>query len=119
MRAGELTERVVFQRRTAAADNGYGTVEGDFADLHGGLEFPAKIRPARQGDSVIAARLQGVNAYNVWLRSSSETRAITADDRIVWKHPDGDRILNIRGEPDDPEGRNQEIHILAERGVTS
>lgn len=115
MRAGRLRERVKVQRR-ATINDVPGVTEGDFADLFDGLKFPARVVPTRRSDSVIAARLTGVNVYDVYLRSDSNTRSITAADRLVWVRPEGDVELNIRGNPSDPDGKRQELQITASQG---
>ncbi len=119
MQAGALRERVRAERR-AAANDGYGNMEGAFAALFGGTLLPAKIRPASQArDGVLAARLQGSVVYNVWLRQDSLSRQITPDDRLVWVRPDGETILNIRGPAVDPDGMRSELQLTCEAGVAT
>jgi head-tail adaptor len=118
MRAGRLRERVKVQRRSTSTAVP-GVTEGPFEDIFDGLKFPANVVPTRRSDSVIAAKLKGINVYDVYLRSDSSSRTITADDRLVWVRPEGDVILNIRGNPVDPDGKRQELRFTCEEGVAT
>jgi len=62
-------------------DDGYGNSEGDWLTLV--EERPARVAPRRGDEAVIAARLQGVAPYDVWLRTDPDTLAITEGDRVV------------------------------------
>jgi head-tail adaptor len=55
----------------------------------------AAIEPRRGGESVIAGRLQGVSAFDVWVRATPETAAIAVTDRVVDAR-DLSRIYAIR-----------------------
>ena len=119
MRAGKLRERVRVERR-AVADDGRGNTEGDFEPLFNGLKLPAEVRAgSRRSDNVIAAKLTGVNVYEVRLRQDSLSRQIAPDDRLVWLRPWGDVVLNIRGNPVDPDGKRQDLLITCEEGVAT
>jgi len=76
----ELTERVRFDRRTDA-DDGYGNTKGAWATFIESRR--AKLHPTRGGEQVIAARLQGVSAWDCWVRFDPQTRRLTTDDRVV------------------------------------
>lgn len=75
--AGSLRRhRVAFDRR-AATDDGYGnTVAGDFEEQ---FECVADFRHRGGSEAVMAARLEGRQVLGVYVRSSSQTRAITTD----------------------------------------
>jgi head-tail adaptor len=119
MRSGRLKERVRVERR-GTTDDGRGNRRGDFAPLFSGQKLPAEVRPgSRRSDSVIAAKLTGVNVYEVRVRQDSLSRQITADDRLVWLRPWGDVVLNIRGNPVDPDGRRQDLLMTCEDAVAT
>jgi head-tail adaptor len=75
--AGELRERVAFDRRALVSD-GYGNEEGDWEEQ---FVEPARIRPLRGGEQVMASRLQGVQPVIIKVRVSSKTRQIETDWR--------------------------------------
>lgn len=110
--AGELTERVRFERR-AAADDGYGNTEGAWATLI--TSRAAKLRPTRGGEQTIAARLQGTAAWDLWVRFDGETSTVTTDDRVVDAR-DATRTFNIRF-IGDMEGRREFLLMQLEQGV--
>lgn len=55
----------------------------------------AAVEPRRGGETVIAGRLQGVSAFDIWVRSTPETRLITTGDRVI-NARDLTRIFAIR-----------------------
>ncbi|WP_336800805.1 phage head closure protein [Kaistia sp. MMO-174] len=78
MSAGELRERVAFDRR-AAVDDGYGNmVAGDWQEQ---FVVWARIQPLKGGEGVQAARLAGTQPVIIRVRSSSSTRQIRTDWR--------------------------------------
>lgn len=79
MSAGELRERVRFERRVTVSD-GYGNEQGDWIQE---LTVAARIQPLRGSESVMAARLQGVQPVLIVVRASSASRAIKTDWRAV------------------------------------
>jgi SPP1 family predicted phage head-tail adaptor len=109
--AGEKHELLQFQKRVAAADDGYGNRETAFA-----MQFLAKgrVRPLKGSEQVIAARLTGVQPVIITIRSCAAARAVTAGWRV-----ENDRtgvIYNIRSLANFDE-KNREIDFLAETGV--
>lgn len=103
--AGQLKDRVTFQRR-GTVDDGYGNeVSGPWEDV---FTVSANIAPARGREEVLAQRLQGVRPVEITVRWSSDTvkiqpewRAINArsPDQVFNIHdirdPDGKRAWNI------------------------
>jgi SPP1 family predicted phage head-tail adaptor len=112
MSAGMLRERLAFERR-ATGDDGYGN-EGPFGDWERQFECHAGARPLRGSETVIAARLQGVQPYILTVRMSSNTRQVDASWRAVDLN-DPKRIFNIKTAAD-PDGKNRWIEMLAETG---
>ena len=78
--AGKLRERVRFDRRAPVSD-GMGNTVGPWATLIAARY--AQLTPARGGEQVIAARLQGVATFDLVLRYDSQTQLVTTDDRVV------------------------------------
>lgn len=94
--ARDLRDRVRFERR-AAAQNDLGGTSGDWETL---IESRfASLTPVpigrRAGEEVLAQRLQGVGLFDLWVRSDSQTRTVTTDDRVVDAR-DATRVFAIR-----------------------
>jgi len=77
--AGDLRERVTFQQRGTASDGAGGTVT-TFTDQ---FTVSAQFVHLRGGESVMAARLEGVHTQVIRVRRSSDTRKAGHDWRIV------------------------------------
>jgi SPP1 family predicted phage head-tail adaptor len=111
--AGDLRERVSFQRRTTA-DDGFGnTVTGDWGDL---WCCAARIMPLRGGENIVARRLSGVQPVAITVRVAAALCDLTTDDRIVDARKG--TIYNIRSIANFDEHR-QYLEILAEAGVAT
>lgn len=78
--AGELREKIKIERRTREPNGRGGEVE-TWRLVASGL--PAKISPTKGGEEVRAARLTGVNTFDVTVRQSAALSAITADMRLT------------------------------------
>lgn len=76
--AQELDRRVFFDARVEV-DDGYGNVEGDFAEQ---FEVWAAFRPRGGSEAVQADRLEGRNTFGIYVRSSTQTRQISSDWRV-------------------------------------
>lgn len=70
--AGELRERVRFERRRENGDDGYGNVQYEWQRIAGPMT--ARIKPARGGEQVLADRLSGVEVFEIIVRWFSKTR---------------------------------------------
>ena len=79
MSAGELRERVRFERRVETTD-GYGNTKGQWLPQ---LTVAARIQPLRGSEAVMASRLQGVQPVLIVIRSSAAARGIAPDWRAV------------------------------------
>lgn len=77
MGAGELRERVAFDRR-AAADDGYGNQVSSWEEQ---FVVWARVQPLKGGEGVQAARLAGTQPVIIRVRQSSNTIQITSDWR--------------------------------------
>lgn len=78
--AGELSHRLAFDKR-ADIDDGYGNTDGAGAWQHQ-FSVWAAMRPRGGSEAVVAARLEGRNLIGVYVRSSINTRRITAGWRV-------------------------------------
>lgn len=81
MKSGDLTFRVAFDAPLATADGQGGVVRGWD---EGQVECQAHIRYLRGGETVIAARLAGVQPAVVTIRNAEAARAI----RHYWRMRD-------------------------------
>ena len=71
--AGALSERIGFEAEVEGED-GYGGVVVGFAEQ---FVEAARLEPRVGSESVIAARLQGLQPYTMTIRSNERTRTIT------------------------------------------
>jgi SPP1 family predicted phage head-tail adaptor len=79
MTAGELRDRVRFERRQTS-DDGYGNTVAEWIPE---LSVSARVQPLRGTEAVMASRLQGVQPVLIVVRASAASRAITPEWRAV------------------------------------
>lgn len=91
IRAGELTQLVIIQRRKAGTDDGAGGLTADVWQEHR-REF-AKVQPKRGGERIGADRVEAISGYWFGLRARTD---LLESDRFVWR----DRSYNIRWVPE-------------------
>jgi head-tail adaptor len=108
---GELRALVRFDRRITQPD-GYGNAEADWQVLM--PRCPAKLVPTRGGEQVIAARLQGVSSWDLWVRFDPATSEVRPGDRVV-DVLDPNRIFAVRF-AQDMDGRRRWILMQLELG---
>jgi SPP1 family predicted phage head-tail adaptor len=108
--AGDLNFKVTFAKRVEV-DDGYGNVEGDFADQ---FTTRAAIQPLKGGEGVIASRLTGQQPVIIRVRRSSQTELI----RTGWRAADArsGTLYNITAAAD-MDGDRHYIDIMAISGV--
>jgi len=95
--AQEFNRRVTFQAR-AVVDDGYGNqVSGPFEDK---FTVWAALRPGGLSEAVVAARLEGTQVLNVYVRASSQTRQITSDWQAVVVDHGSERRYAVTAQPD-------------------
>lgn len=112
MPTAPLTDRVRLERRFPTVDDGAGNELGEFREV---ATLRAEIRELRGDEAVLAGKLQGRGTCLIIVRTSTLTKLITAEDRLV--DLAGDRILNVRYTQ--PPGRGGYITLLCESGVAS
>lgn len=111
--AGSLSERITFQNR-GEVDDGYGNpVTGAWADQ---FMEPARLAPRTGSESVIAARLTGVQPFTLTVRSSSRTRDVTPAWRAV--NTRTGKTYNIKAIAN-PDERNAYLDMLVVEGESS
>lgn len=76
--AGQLYQRVAFEKKGTASDGYGGTVTG-WAEQ---FQCRAGYTHLRGGESVMAARLEGTHSIVIRVRASSNTRVVTTDWRV-------------------------------------
>lgn len=112
MSAGKLSSRIAFQKREKA-DDGFGMeVVGDFVTQ---FTVWAQLTPRLGSETVIAARLQGVQPYTIRVRMSSQTRLIDATWRAV--NAATGQAYSIVSPPVDIDQKNAYLDILATSGA--
>lgn len=98
--AGDLRQRVRFERRSDA-DDGAGNTRGDWVDLD--MARSCSLTPTRGGETIQAARMTGSASWDLWLRADRRLREVTTDDRVVDAR-DATRTFNIVFGPEDMDG---------------
>lgn len=95
--AQELKHRVTFASR-GIVDDGYGNeVAGDWEDR---FTVWSALRAGGGSEAVVAARLEGRQVLNVYVRASTQTRQITSDWRMKVTNHGVDRTYAIDAQPD-------------------
>jgi head-tail adaptor len=116
--AGQLREKVTFQRRDESPD-GHGNELGGWTDQ---FSEPCRLTPRLGGEEVIAARMSGVQPYIMTVRSSRRTRSVSAG----WRAFDTRKGTGENGEPErlfeilsiaDVDEKNAYIDFLVREGV--
>jgi head-tail adaptor len=108
--AGELNQKISFQRRTSTPD-GFGNNELGWAALSG--PFSARIRPINGKEEVLVGKLAGVQPFEIVVWSSTKTRAITVEDRAVNARTGQAYDITAIQNPDE---RNGFLSMLAKAG---
>jgi head-tail adaptor len=78
--AGAMRDRLRFESRAVVDDTFGNTVSGDWTHR---FTRSADVRPARGGEEVLSAKLQGIQPVRIVVYSDSETRTVTPDWRAV------------------------------------
>lgn len=114
--AGDLRDRVRFQKRIAASD-GFGNEEAAWQDQFtraAGLKFRAGT------EAVQSARLAGRQPVSITIRSDSQSRLIETDWRAI--NARSGQVYNIRAVMDpeaDTPRRGAWIELFCEGGVAT
>lgn len=110
MRAGNLRDRVAFERPTGVRDADGNTVQ-TWAPL---FTVWADVLETLGREKVAAGAVEAANTATVRVRVSTQTRSITAADRAIIRGA----VWNIRSAV--PVGRkNEMIELLCEKGVAT
>lgn len=108
--AGSLYEKITFSTITEVPDG-----HGGFDEVQTSFTVRANIRYLRGGETVQAARLTGKQPVVVTVRRSSQTAALTTDDKM--KDARTGTEYQIRAIV--PTEDRQFMEITAESGVTT
>jgi hypothetical protein len=115
--AGRARALVRFERKAALPQgDGAGNYEGDWQPLIAARRVeltPTRPRPGG-GETVIAARAQGLAAFDLWVRLDAAVAGVTTDDRVV-DVTDPARAFNIRF-IGDMDGKRQWLLMQLELG---
>lgn len=111
MPAGELRDRIAFQRLQAEADGGGGTLDPEWVDL---INCRGAFFPERSRERLEAGRLESAVAGTLKVRSSATTRGVTAADRALINGT----VYAIRAITN-PDRRNRYLEMTVERGTAT
>lgn len=112
--AGQLRERVGFQRRTTI-DDGAGNTEGAWpADGEYFHVCAARFRPINGREEVLAQKLSGVQPYEITVRRSRATAEVLTTDRAVWLRTGETFDITAKQNPDE---RRLFLSFLARKGT--
>lgn len=116
--AGSLNCRLTFQRREQISDE-WGGTRGEWVDQ---FTVPGRLEPryGSNAESVMAARMQSMQPYNLTIRSSEQARQVTAswrayDARAGVTGGKPNRVFGIKTVVN-PDERGQYIEMLAIEG---
>ena len=108
MPAGPRRKRVAFERR-AETDDGAGNKVGAWTPLN--IERWAQVKPLGGTEEAFAGGLRATAARQIWVRSDSQTRTLTTDDRVI----EGGRAWNIKV-IENPDQRDKMLKLICEAG---
>lgn len=116
--AGSLNCRLTFQVRQDV-DDGFGGTRGEWVDQ---FTVPGRLEPryGSSAESIMAARMQSMQPYNLTIRSSTAARQVTAswrayDARAGKTGDKPNRVFGIKTVVN-PDERGQYIEMLAIEG---
>ncbi len=116
--AGSLNCRLTFQRREQISDE-WGGTRGEWVDQ---FTVPGRLEPryGSNAESIMAARMQSMQPYNLTIRSSEQARMITAswrayDVRAGLTAGKPNRVFAIKTVVN-PDERGKYIEMLAIEG---
>lgn len=118
MRAGELREKVTFQRSAPGAGDGAGNYGDDFANIPGAVRISADLAPVRQAEVVLSEGVKGLVLYECNVRYSTVLAGLTVGDRMIDAR-DASRVFNVKAPPINPDKRRRRLKILVEIGGAS
>ena len=111
MAANRKREMVTFQRRQGG-DDGLGNEGfGPFQDLCG--PFHARLRPINGREEVLAAKLSGVQPYELIVNYCAATAGVLTTDQAVNKRPGARYDITSIQNPDE---RKRELSMLVVAG---
>jgi head-tail adaptor len=108
--AGDLREKITFQRR-AETDDGYGNpISGGWQDQ---FTVRGRLMPKMGSEAVVASRLQGLQPFILTVRSNHQTRAVTPAWRAV--NARTSEVYDIRTAAN-PDERNAFVEMMVMLG---
>lgn len=112
MDPGSLRERIAFDKRAVATDDGYGNTIGGWAEQ---FQRAAELKYMRGSEPVIAARLTGVqpSIFHVWY----DSKTATVDENWRIRDARTGKLFNIRSIITDP--NKEYIDFTCDAGVAS
>lgn len=107
--AGSLSELVAFEAEIEG-DDGFGGVIVGWSEV---FTEPARLKPMRGNEEIIASRLQGLQPYTMTVRSNERTRTVTTAWRARNKRSGASYAIKSVVNIDE---RNQWIELLVVEG---
>ena len=114
MRAGELREKVTFQRSSDGVGDGAGNYGTAFANIPGAVKISADLAPVRSEERILAEGVQGRVLYDVVMRYSEILAGITVGDIMIDERTG--RRFNVKAPPINPDKRRRRLKISVEYG---
>ncbi len=118
MSAGQLNQKITFQRREVIEDP-FGGTRGEWVDQ---FTLPGRLEPryGSNSESLMAARMQSMQPYNLTIRGSTAARQITAswrayDARAEKTGDKPNRVFGIKTVVN-PDERNAYLEMLVVEG---
>lgn len=115
MGAGQLRDKVTFQRQAAGVGDGAGNYGTAFAAIAGATAIAASIQAPRGSEGVSIAGVQGRVAFNVVIRYTTAGAGITVNDRMIDAR-DPTKIYNVKTPAVNLDGRRKYLTIVVELG---
>jgi head-tail adaptor len=114
MPAGQLRERVTFQRRAPGGDGRGNPNKGAWTDLSGATAISARLKPLKQTEAVSAEGVQGRSSYEVTIRYTAAGLGVTVGDRM--KDTRSGRTFNVKSPPQNTDEHRKYLRIIVEEG---
>lgn len=115
MGAGQLRDKVTFQRLAQGAGDGAGNYGTAFVDIAGATDIAAEISAPRGSELVSLAGVQSRTAFTVRIRYTSAGAGITVNDRMIDARNPA-LIYNVRSPGVNLDGRRKYLTFAVELG---
>lgn len=115
MGAGQMRDKVTFQRLADGVGDGAGNFGSSFVSLAGATGIAASIDVPRGSELVNAQGVQGRMLYEIRIRYTATAAGITVGDRVIDAR-DPSRMFNVRSPGENRDGHKKYLTFLVELG---